>query len=284
MGWQHAIAGGQGNLVAGSFQSPDFVTGVSGWQLTRAGHLEANDAVIRGGLVIGGTELDYNGTPALGNLVFSRSSTGGTDQFGNAYIGGAVEYANIGAGGYEAMQLGPTGLIAYVSPGGPDGPYGAVASIQQAGGTFTVAAPLIVTGALTAIGGTAANPTLVTTDTWHVIGQPGEPVFGAGFGVPGAGDQSPRFQLQADGTVMFDGVALTTAATAANATLFTLPAAAYIPLKRKRFAGVTSASGYATPGQTLVNIAPATGVVSLVPACSGAGQQIVLDGMRFPVG
>lgn len=47
-GFAHAMAGGQGNLVIASFQSPQFVTGVSGWQVTKAGNAEFNNVVTRG--------------------------------------------------------------------------------------------------------------------------------------------------------------------------------------------------------------------------------------------
>lgn len=120
-----------------------------------------------------------------------------------------------------------------------------------------------------------------TAETWHTVGAPGEPAFAAGFGAPGAGDQTLRFRLMADNTVQLDGVTVTTAATAANATIFTL-AAAYRPQQRKRFAGDTNASGYVTPGQSLVQVL-STGVVSCVPACSGANQVVIADGMRYPV-
>ena len=65
--------------------------------------------------------------------------------------------------------------------------------------------------------------------------------------------------------------------------MFTLPAA-YRPGARKRFDGVSSSSGYVAgnPGATLVQISTA-GVVSCVPACSGSGQVIVLEGILFPV-
>jgi hypothetical protein len=78
---------------------------VRGWQLTRAGHLEANDAVIRGGIIIGGTSLDYNGAPAAGNLIMSDSATSGTDPYGNQYIGGLTTYFNVGAGDYVAVNI-----------------------------------------------------------------------------------------------------------------------------------------------------------------------------------
>lgn len=131
-------------------------------------------------------------------------------------------------------------------------------------------------------GTSVSNPAQV--EPWHVVGTGGEPAYGTGFGAAG-GDQSPRFRLEPDGGGMcrLDGVVATTAGTAANATMFTLPAA-YRPGARKRFDGVSSSSGYVAgnPGATLVQISTA-GVVSCVPACSGSGQVIVLEGILFPV-
>lgn len=47
----HDIAGGQGNLIVVSFQSPDFEAGVSGWQVTKAGDAEFNSGTFRGEVV-----------------------------------------------------------------------------------------------------------------------------------------------------------------------------------------------------------------------------------------
>lgn len=47
-GFQHAIAGGQGNLVATQLQSPNFMPGIQGWQVTKAGDAEFNDVTVRG--------------------------------------------------------------------------------------------------------------------------------------------------------------------------------------------------------------------------------------------
>ena len=92
MSFTHSIAGGQGNLIATSFQSPNFVHDVSGWQVTKAGDAEFNSIVIRGGTVIGGTTLIYNGTPAANNLILSISGTSGKDAEGNWYLPGTTSY------------------------------------------------------------------------------------------------------------------------------------------------------------------------------------------------
>lgn len=55
-GFTHSIAGGNGNLVIDSFQSPGFEAGVQGWQVTKDGDAEFNNADIRG--VVTATEFD----------------------------------------------------------------------------------------------------------------------------------------------------------------------------------------------------------------------------------
>jgi hypothetical protein len=47
-GFAHDLAGGNGNLIIASFQSPNFVAGVSGWQVTITGDAEFNSVVVRG--------------------------------------------------------------------------------------------------------------------------------------------------------------------------------------------------------------------------------------------
>jgi hypothetical protein len=107
-GFRHDIAGGQGNLIAGSFQSPNFVSGSTGWQVTQAGNAEFNDGVFRGTLDASVFELTngiinsdgiflYSATPASGNLIFSIASSAGTDDFGNSYIQGIVTYGASGS-------------------------------------------------------------------------------------------------------------------------------------------------------------------------------------------
>lgn len=53
-GFQHDIAGGDGNLVITSVQSPDFVHGVSGWQISRNGNAEFNNVQARGQFFLAG--------------------------------------------------------------------------------------------------------------------------------------------------------------------------------------------------------------------------------------
>ena len=99
--FKHDIAGGNGNLIVSALQSPNFVTEVSGWQIAKDGSAEFNNVTIRGGEVIGGITLIYNGTPSFGNLAFSISGTSGTDTFGNPYIAGFIAYGT--ASGYAGL-------------------------------------------------------------------------------------------------------------------------------------------------------------------------------------
>jgi len=85
MAFSHDIAGGQGNLIATSVQSPNFTTGVSGWQIAKDGSAQFNNVTIRGGETVGGTTLLYNGTPAKGSLFCAIAETAGSDEYGNVY-------------------------------------------------------------------------------------------------------------------------------------------------------------------------------------------------------
>ena len=88
MAFSNPITGGQGTLVRPAIKSPDFVTGSTGWSINKDGSAEFNDVVIRGGTVVSGEALYYNGTPGAGTLILAISANGGTDPFGNTYPSG----------------------------------------------------------------------------------------------------------------------------------------------------------------------------------------------------
>lgn len=75
-------------LVRPALQSPDYVTGVSGWAVKVDGSAEFNDITIRGGTTVSGTALYYDGTPALGSLFLAIAAAAGTDTYGNPYNAG----------------------------------------------------------------------------------------------------------------------------------------------------------------------------------------------------
>jgi hypothetical protein len=89
------------NLTIPQLQSPNFLTGVSGWTIRKDGSAEFNTLNLRG--TFSGTDFIinsngaffYNGTPALGNLAFSIAPASGVDSFGNAYISGIAAYDTV---------------------------------------------------------------------------------------------------------------------------------------------------------------------------------------------
>lgn len=132
-----------GNPVVGStilrrpaIQSPNFVTGVSGWTVNADGSAEFNNLNIRGTFT--GTDFVinsagaffYSGTPAANNLIASITAATGTDAFGNHYLEQITSYDNANGiatqVGFGAVTM-YTGTLAggwtqkgqmFVSPGG----------------------------------------------------------------------------------------------------------------------------------------------------------------------
>src|SRR6266851_6720220 len=111
-----------GQLVLPAIQSPNFLTGVSGWVIRKDGSAEFNNIVIRNGQIVSGTALYYSGTglPAANTLVASISAAAGTDTPNNAYLAGVTQYSAVG-GGYEAINFNSGLLSIYtaVTEAGP---------------------------------------------------------------------------------------------------------------------------------------------------------------------
>lgn len=132
--FRHDISGGQGNLIRDSFQSPDFIAGVRGWQVKKNGDVEFNSGTFRGvvnGGEFKGTDFDvnpdgiffYSDTPALGNLLVSITRAAGNDPYGNNYIPGITVYGPSGAfvilednGAEAAIVLVGAGLVHSTTP------------------------------------------------------------------------------------------------------------------------------------------------------------------------
>src|ERR1041385_4569810 len=96
MGFVNPILGGGGALVRPAIKSPNYSPGLTGWTIKRDGSAELNNVVIRGGTVVSGLALYYNGAPAAGNLIMSISAAAGVDTFGNAYVKGIGAYGSAG--------------------------------------------------------------------------------------------------------------------------------------------------------------------------------------------
>jgi hypothetical protein len=84
-----------------AIQSPNFVTGTSGWTINSDGSAEFNNLTIRG--TFQGTEFIisasgvflYSPTEAAGNLAESSAPAAGVDGFGNNYVPGHATYDNV---------------------------------------------------------------------------------------------------------------------------------------------------------------------------------------------
>jgi len=101
-GFQHAIAGGQGNLVISQLQSPNFkLSPLTGWAVLKNGAAYFADVTVSGSFM--GTDFLitdagiflYSGTPGVGNLVASMvpGVSTVTDPEGNTAQPGVTSYA-----------------------------------------------------------------------------------------------------------------------------------------------------------------------------------------------
>jgi hypothetical protein len=149
--------------------------------------------------------------------------------------------------------------MAYWGPQGFIVPAGSIAAVKPGTGT--------------------SKTNLAVAETWHTA------TLASGFTTMSV-DQAPRYMIDACGFVHLDGVAYTTAAYTAGNPVFTLPAG-YRPAIRKRFVGLTNFSGWSA-GDTSVEVIGTTGAgtpgtVGCPVAANASGQQLVLDGMIFPV-
>lgn len=296
-GFTHSIAGGDGNLVIGSFQSPNFVAGVSGWQVTIEGDAEFNQVFVRGEFFGNTFQLDdagvffYTATPAAGNLLATIASAAGSDQFLNAYQAGLNLY---GAHGSIAalvidpstanpalwfvppsaahLTIHPQQFVGILNPGAVNELYLLVETSGKAGGQADAAAQYFsasADGTSTArivweFGGTV-GATLTAAgfvpNAWTAASS-----FGSGWAASGSGASGFFFRKRLDGvTVDWMADVHTTSATPST-TICTIPAA-YVP-----------ASGLVSLG-----LVAGTAAYGVAMQTSGAAQAstAVASGTRF---
>lgn len=178
--------------------------------------------------------------------------------------------ANLAASSQDGTQL-PTLTIAYQQP--PPG--NLVFNMLSAS-----LAGCSITGAVTAVrpGTGTARATPALPETWHAA------ALTADF-TTNAGDQAPRYQLEGvnAGRGRLDGVVYSVGVSPSGTTMFTVPAA-LVPKFRKRFETVTN--GAAAVGGSTLLIQPVTAVNPgdvVLEVAMTAGQQLVLDGVTWPV-
>lgn len=85
MPFSNPIVGGV-TLIRPAIQSPNFISGSSGWAIKKDGSAEFNDVTIRGSVSVGGESLYYSPSPGAGNLIASISADDGADAFGNPVL------------------------------------------------------------------------------------------------------------------------------------------------------------------------------------------------------
>jgi hypothetical protein len=94
MGFANSIIGGAATLIRAAVQSANFITGVSGWRVTKDGNAEFNNITIRG--TFGGTDFVvnangmffYSPSEASGNLVLAIAPVATAGPFGESVDAG----------------------------------------------------------------------------------------------------------------------------------------------------------------------------------------------------
>lgn len=125
-------------------------------------------------------EFRYSGPPAAGNLAFSDTNSSGTDGFGNAYLAGLTQYSTYGGGVFALQENGASFNVWTAATQAGPWVQGAAGIAFNAPNVVLLTGSLIqignagsvtqVNGAIQSIFGTAANPTLITTDSTHGLG------------------------------------------------------------------------------------------------------------------
>lgn len=304
-----------------AIQSPDYVTGVSGWAVFQDGHAEFNDITVRGTVVIGnGTTntIIFDDTRVAmfvydqnGHLVMSLAPTAGTDSFGNAYKSGFTSYfgsnilqsgqldagiarftngnsANIGGTVQETQGNGP----ASNQPGlelnsGHNASHGV--RLQLNGDNATQTATPFIT----------SFPDGFTTDIdWVHTGtvKYGDPStlaaetwhalpFAANWANQGGAFGNGAYKRMPDGTVRFSGaIAWTAAASNAPVQVCTALPAAYRPITDKRCFVMSMPADTVTPQLETLDIRT-DGTVWITSFANGTGPitPITLDAVSYPL-
>jgi hypothetical protein len=93
-GFQHDIAGGNGDFIIPQLQSPNFsIAGETGWAILKNGdayffNVTAEGSITTSSVIIEGSTgniLIYSGTPSTGDLVGSWAGAAGSDGHSNSY-------------------------------------------------------------------------------------------------------------------------------------------------------------------------------------------------------
>ena len=89
------------NELADSIQSSDYVTGVSGWKITKAGASEFSNVVVRGSVDAGSINIDgvtLDTDPITGNLIVKTGGVNTTQVTQNAITSGSTSFTEAATG------------------------------------------------------------------------------------------------------------------------------------------------------------------------------------------
>lgn len=309
-GFRNSILGGI-NLIREAIQSPNFVSGSTGWWIGQDGSAEFNDLTVRGqfdgqDFIVNSSGIFlYSGTPAAGNLIGSWAPAAGTDAFGNTYRAGLELHSTDGsvvqllsgssfgtsAHFLPATDTGSTWadgvILADYNSGTPDVPFLALYSPYEqtnpngsagvSGITLTgegkTGSPRVIDLMADSVT-LSSGPITLSGETWQT------PSYGSGWAAgPSAGTvQSCRFRRDGEDNVRIVGAFHSTSTTPA-ATVFTLPAG-YRPKVTHRAVGVSNQGGTATARYIEVN---SSGAVSVNANLTTSGTDVYLE-LTVPLG
>lgn len=193
----------------------------------------------------------YNGTPSFGNLIESHTpitATGTTDSFGNGIVGGDTVYSSSGGSFYAFQRTGVTVASVWTALT-VAGPYTTISAwgrivIQPIAQAIIMTGTVAInSGPFNSTGGTAVNPSILTTDSWNTMTLLGAWTTTGGYA---------QYMLNADNTVSARG--LITAGTLTNGTTIWDAPSGYIPagapgtqLIDVAITGGTGTVGFLTP-------------------------------------
>lgn len=253
----------QNNILAGTslarvqIQSPNYVPNVSGWAIFQNGNVEFNSGTFRGHVVAGDMFI-YTGTPAFGNPPIMWMTNSTTDPFGNALIQKGIgvqtaagKWAILNGGSLFLGTIGQPFANGALVDESSTGVLELLSGISAVIGDFNSSVQLlsnaangglgglvqVLNAALSSTAGTASNPSVITTDTWHAMTLLNSWANVAGFA-------TARYRMTPTNGV--EVIAAISAAAATASTFFTLPAA-YRPASQQPIGGA-GASGNVPAG------------------------------------
>lgn len=226
-----------------------------------------SQAVIANKVIVTGSGegvFAYDPEPGPGTLVISVAATGGTDEFGNAYLAGLATYQYAGLVPVNAVSASDNDVTFWTWASGwvPESGISLISLF-----TLGISSALTVGGTVTATGGTPASPTVIATDTWHAV------AVDAGWTTPFASAAALSYSLGPDRMVHITGGAQFNANFTSQAINSGSPLpAAYRPVTEKRL-----------PGAEL-NATINVGTNGVLTAVSAAAGQDMFCESSYPLG